>query len=148
MWDPRRLTTLWASTTCYRNIFTFLNILWNIKQCRPFKVNRRFGGTYRIHTWFHAGFRFARLILRPWRWRRYIFPKRQLTFDELRGVISQKLVLLSDKFASSALPRQLHAMFQPRVFINWMTFPECDQWNPSNCPANKKVVDLSEIRYL
>jgi hypothetical protein len=23
MWEPRRLTTLWASTTCYRNIFAF-----------------------------------------------------------------------------------------------------------------------------
>jgi hypothetical protein len=23
MWEPRRLTTLWASTTCYRDIFTF-----------------------------------------------------------------------------------------------------------------------------
>jgi hypothetical protein len=24
MWAPRRLTTLWASTACYRNSFTFL----------------------------------------------------------------------------------------------------------------------------
>jgi hypothetical protein len=24
MWEPRRLTTLWVSTTCYRYIFTFL----------------------------------------------------------------------------------------------------------------------------
>jgi hypothetical protein len=23
MWEPRRLTTLWTSTTCYRNSFTF-----------------------------------------------------------------------------------------------------------------------------
>jgi hypothetical protein len=23
MWDPRRLTTLWASTACYRDSFTF-----------------------------------------------------------------------------------------------------------------------------
>jgi hypothetical protein len=38
MWDPRRLTTLWASTACYRDSFTFMQILskyffvWNIKQ--------------------------------------------------------------------------------------------------------------------
>jgi hypothetical protein len=24
MWEPRRLTTLWASTECYRDSFTFL----------------------------------------------------------------------------------------------------------------------------
>jgi hypothetical protein len=24
MWEPRRLTTLWASTACYRNSFTFM----------------------------------------------------------------------------------------------------------------------------
>jgi hypothetical protein len=23
MWEPRRLTTLWASTACYRDSFTF-----------------------------------------------------------------------------------------------------------------------------
>jgi hypothetical protein len=26
MWEPRRLTTLWASTACYRDSFTFLLI--------------------------------------------------------------------------------------------------------------------------
>jgi hypothetical protein len=25
MWEPRRLATLWASTACYRDIFTFLS---------------------------------------------------------------------------------------------------------------------------
>jgi hypothetical protein len=27
MWEPRHLTTLWASTACYRDSFTFLPIL-------------------------------------------------------------------------------------------------------------------------
>jgi hypothetical protein len=27
MWEPRRLTTMWASTACYRNSFTFCNHL-------------------------------------------------------------------------------------------------------------------------
>jgi hypothetical protein len=26
MWEPRRLTTLWAFTACYRDSFTFLQI--------------------------------------------------------------------------------------------------------------------------
>jgi hypothetical protein len=33
------------------------------------------------------------LTLRPWRWRRYMFPKRRLTFSGLQGVISQKTEL-------------------------------------------------------
>jgi hypothetical protein len=75
-------------------------------------VNWRFGGTYRLHLqgrkisrariqgesrwqaehvllrWF-----LARLIFRPWRWWRYVPPKRRLTFNGLHGVISQKIVL-------------------------------------------------------
>jgi hypothetical protein len=31
MWEPRRLTTLWAVTACYRDSFTFtLPITWEI----------------------------------------------------------------------------------------------------------------------
>jgi hypothetical protein len=26
MWEPRRLTTLWASTACYRDSFTFTTL--------------------------------------------------------------------------------------------------------------------------
>jgi hypothetical protein len=38
-----------------------------------------------LSPWYHS-----RLILWPWRWRRYVPPKRRLTFSELHGVISQK----------------------------------------------------------
>jgi hypothetical protein len=30
MWEPRRLTTLWASTACYRDSFTFLPYFENV----------------------------------------------------------------------------------------------------------------------
>jgi hypothetical protein len=85
-------------------------ILWERTLCSPFKVKRRFGGKYRLHhqgrkislarnqresssshllsRWF-----LARLILRPWRWRRYVPPKLRLTLNGLYGVISQKMVL-------------------------------------------------------
>jgi hypothetical protein len=33
------------------------------------------------------------LIFRPWRWRRYVPPKRRLNFNGLHGVISQKIAL-------------------------------------------------------
>jgi hypothetical protein len=39
-----------------------------------------------LSSWF-----LARLILRPWRWRRYVPPKRRLTLNVLQGVISQKI---------------------------------------------------------
>jgi hypothetical protein len=46
------------------------------------------------------------LILRPWRWRRYVLPKCQLTFNGLHGVISQKIVLFSFQDRSvSVVPR-------------------------------------------
>jgi hypothetical protein len=32
-------------------------------------------------------------LIRPWRWRRYVPPKRRLTFNRLHGVISQKTEL-------------------------------------------------------
>jgi hypothetical protein len=38
-----------------------------------------------------AGFLLS-LFSRPWRWRRYVPPKRLLTFNGLHGVISQKMV--------------------------------------------------------
>jgi hypothetical protein len=35
----------------------------------------------------------ARLIFRPWRWRRYVPPKRRLFFNGLHGVMSQEIAL-------------------------------------------------------
>jgi hypothetical protein len=36
------------------------------------------------------------LFLRPWRWRWHVPPKRRLTLNGLRGVISQRVILFSD----------------------------------------------------
>jgi hypothetical protein len=84
-------------------------IFWDMTPCSLLKVNRRFGGTYRLHLQgrrirrasnqresrrqAEQGWFLARLILRPWRWRQYVTPKRRLTFTGLHGVISQKIVL-------------------------------------------------------
>jgi hypothetical protein len=40
-----------------------------------------------LSRWF-----LARLILQPWRWRRYVPPEHRLTLNGLRSVISQKIV--------------------------------------------------------
>jgi hypothetical protein len=39
MWEPRRLTTIWASTACYRDSFTFFT-------CKPILC---YDGVCRIH---------------------------------------------------------------------------------------------------
>jgi hypothetical protein len=39
---------------------------------------------------------FSWLIIQPWRWRRHIPPKRQLTFNGLQNVISQKIELFTN----------------------------------------------------
>jgi hypothetical protein len=59
-------------------------ILWHVTLCSPLKVNRRFGSAcHLLLRWFLGG-----LSLRPARWRRYVPPKRELTFSGLHSVIS------------------------------------------------------------
>jgi hypothetical protein len=51
----------------------------------------------------------ARLILRPWRLRRYVPPKCRLTFNGLHGVISQKLALFeSVSVLTRSTPKSLN----------------------------------------
>jgi hypothetical protein len=59
-------------------------ILWDITPCSPLKVKQSFGGTYRLHLKFSYWF-LVRLILRLWRWRGHVPPKRRLTFNGLHG---------------------------------------------------------------
>jgi hypothetical protein len=75
-------------------------VFWDVAPCR-YCVNRRFRGTHRLHLqgirnprarnqresaatcsrWF-----LARGFLIPWRWRRYVFPKRRLTISTQRHI--------------------------------------------------------------
>jgi hypothetical protein len=62
-------------------------VFWDVALCRSC-VNRRFGGPTRsLQSPAHAGFSFQ--ILLPWRWIRYVSPKRRFTQD-LQGPTSQK----------------------------------------------------------
>jgi hypothetical protein len=83
-------------------------LFWGITPCNPLKVNRRFGGAYRLHL---QGRRINRATTqRKSRWQAgkqtllaaYFYtgfcsvpPKRRLTFNGLHGVISQKIVLFN-----------------------------------------------------
>jgi hypothetical protein len=60
--------------------------------------------SYTIWNFWPADYSACHLLLRwnlawpiqPWRWRRYVLPKRRLTCNWLHGVISQKLVLFRE----------------------------------------------------
>jgi hypothetical protein len=98
-------------------------IFCDITPCSPLTVNRRLGGTYRLHI---KGQRItqvrnqsllclpsisywllARLILQPWKRRRHVPPKRRLTFNWLHGVISQVIEL----FVSYYLINEMNANY-------------------------------------
>jgi hypothetical protein len=78
-------------------------VLWDIIQCSSLRVNRRLGETYRLHL---QG-RISRVSLPPaltlvsWsaystkNMRRYVRPKRRLTFNGIYGFKSQKVVTFS-----------------------------------------------------
>jgi hypothetical protein len=58
------------------------SIFWDITSCSPLSVNWRF---------------LLSLCFRPWRWKRYVPPKRRLTLNGLRGVVSKKMVLFNGR---------------------------------------------------
>jgi hypothetical protein len=84
-------------------------IFWDMTPCSPLSSNRRFRGTYRLHLQGRRN-RFSKnqqaskqvasrrfllnLLLRPWKWRRYVPPKRRLKLNGLHDVISQKMITL------------------------------------------------------
>jgi hypothetical protein len=74
----------------------------------------------------------ARLI-RPWRWRRYISPKCQLTFSGLHGVTSQKTELFI-----CILPNSCELSSQFRCF---QAYKSCTYWNRLELYINKVIVD-------
>jgi hypothetical protein len=106
-------------------------IFWEIMLCSPLKVNRSFGGTYRLHL---QGSRISRsrnqhecmwqclpllLILRPWTWRRRVPPKRRLTFNGLHSVISQKIVPVKAKETMHQQERGYQAANSSKIIDAW-----------------------------
>jgi hypothetical protein len=113
----------WKLGTQYRTRWSkshWIDIFWDITPWSPLKFNRRFGRTYRLHLQgrrisrarnqrsFPPAFTLVsyRLILRPWRWRRYVPPKRRLTFNGLYGVISHKMVLFISTAEKTSYPSE------------------------------------------
>jgi hypothetical protein len=65
------------------------SVFWDIMPYNPLKVLRHFGGTFFLRLY---GSRIICAINHcESRWRRYLPPKHWLTFNELHGIISQKI---------------------------------------------------------
>jgi hypothetical protein len=90
----------------------------DITPCSLFKQNRCFKETYSLRFQGRrissarnrvkaGGWFLARLILRSWRRKCYISPKRRLAFNRLYGVISQKRVLFINAAVRTSSPTYL-----------------------------------------
>jgi hypothetical protein len=66
--------------------------VWDVMPCSALSVNRRFGGTYRLHLQGRRN-KFSKIPAsnQVARWRRYV-PKRRLTVNGLHGDISQEMI--------------------------------------------------------
>jgi hypothetical protein len=88
---------------------------------------KRSSACHLLSRWF-----LARLILRPWRWRLYVPPKRRLTFNGLHGTILQKIKLsISTHSCEKSLDRVTRRVIflAPEGKIHWIPCP--DLWtNP------------------
>jgi hypothetical protein len=50
MWDPRRITTIRASTTCYRNSFTFLYVdLRTLQETHLWASTAGYGDSFTVY---------------------------------------------------------------------------------------------------
>jgi hypothetical protein len=114
------LLTCFASTersslhTLPYSVYIFLHEgskpeLWSQSR-RPFFHGNRNKVASRIllGTCFHPG-SLLRLLFGPWRWRRYVTPRRQLTLNELHGVISQMMV----RFRFFSIPQRPYLLWGP-----------------------------------
>jgi hypothetical protein len=68
----------------------------------------------------------AWLILWPWRWTRYVPPKRWLTFSGLHGVISQKIELFNDSTVHDFISG--HSQHNAHPFSGMCSYENCGVW--------------------
>jgi hypothetical protein len=107
------------------------SIFWHKTLCGPSKVNL-------FSRWFLAW-----LILRPWRWRWYVPPKRQLTFNRLHSIIFQTKKLFNSLFIfiifttskhcwSGRYTAYIHQYAGQNIVTWWMKEPAVATQRPVN----------------
>jgi hypothetical protein len=95
-------------------------IFWDITPCSPLSVNRRFGGTYRLHL---QGRSEQETSVKG-------VNQRQLTLNVLYGVISQKIILFSKilsgypVFLAKFEPNLLNTSLENSMVL-WVVTPCC-----------------------
>jgi hypothetical protein len=105
-------------------------IFWDMTSGSPLKVDRRFGGTYRLHlkirkTCFHPGFLLGLFFFfLPWRSRWYVPPKRP-------GVISQMMALLN-QYSETSLYRSQIIRFSVSI-VQFLWSPRESYFNYGSC---------------
>jgi hypothetical protein len=70
----------------------------------------------KLATWF-----LLNLLLRPWRWRRYVPPKRRLKLNGLHGVISQKMMTLFEFLMSLPHYTSTNSIWNPAGIFATLT---------------------------
>jgi hypothetical protein len=102
-------------------------------------------------TCLHADFLFS-LFFRPWRWRRYVPPKRRLTLNGLHGVISQKMVLFIFS-VDDRIMNEYRAFLGMRIGKgNWSTprkpapVPLCPPQIPYGFFNSKRIINMDWSR--
>jgi hypothetical protein len=120
--------TLFQQLNCSVTMFYLKSItFWDMTPCSPLSFNRRFGGTYRLHlqgrrryvaTCFFVGL--LNLFSRPWRWRRYVSPKRRLKLNGLQGVTSHKMILFITTAVKTSNPTMFY--FFTKISISNLIF--------------------------
>jgi hypothetical protein len=92
------------------------SVFCDITPCSSLKVNRRFRITCRLHFQdrriSQARNHLEASSKQSWRWRRYVPLKRQLTFNGLHGVISQKIVLFITTAVRTLHPAKLSVLYR------------------------------------
>jgi hypothetical protein len=99
-------------------IFGFcLLVLPSISRCLATVCSPIQGVTCQLLSrWF-----LARLILRPWRWRPYVRPKRRWAFNGRHGIVSQRISILQEVTSNVCKipkPRET-GVFEPHRSVLW-----------------------------
>jgi hypothetical protein len=105
-------------------------------------LSRKYCTGHLLSRWF-----LARLILWPWRWRRHVPSKRQLTFNKLCGVVSQKNSSESAKFLSYHIPpapmeRHLQSVMSPSSVCEAAGSDHWYSTDPYACPLQQPIIPI------
>jgi hypothetical protein len=93
-----------------------------------------------LSRWF-----LARLILRPWRWRRYVPPKRRLTLNRLHDVISKKIEIFITTGVRTSIPTALRCLFSLSLCLNMSHAVFEHPRRPASRPVSPPGLDIHTL---